>query len=276
MSAALEYGKLAKSDWVVLANEAPENMHAPPQTLLPAHILSVLESLRCGGFLLDLSGRVQSLNTMAFDCLGDGLMLGGKHLSATDRAADRRLQYLVGAALSQQELHARLSVTVPRSTRLPLVIRTVHLEPQAPELARSSGLLLLVLDPELCPDPPHDMLSETFGLTRAEADVATGIASGRTLAKIAAERGVKVGTARAHLKTVFSKTHTRGQADLTRVLTRLAFLVPRTESKIMPKLNLGQQDKPHTAGNGGYTRGILEPNVRQHENGHKEISSKSK
>jgi len=65
---------------------------------------------------------------------------------------------------------------------------------------------------------------QTFGLTPAEAEVAIGIAAGRTLAQIAAERGVKVGTVRAHSKTVFSKTQTRGQAELTGLLTRLAFL----------------------------------------------------
>jgi DNA-binding CsgD family transcriptional regulator len=59
-----------------------------------------------------------------------------------------------------------------------------------------------------------------------------GSAGKGTSAKIAADRGIKIGTVRAHLKTVFSKTHTRGQADLTRVLTRLSFLVPHSERKI--------------------------------------------
>src|SRR5712692_2826639 len=48
---------------------------------------------------------------------------------------------------------------------------------------------------------------------------------------IAADRGIEIGTVRAHTKTVFSKTRTRGQAELTGPLTRLAFVVPRTESK---------------------------------------------
>ena len=59
---------------------------------LPASILSLLESLSCGGFLLDLRGRVLSLNMLAVGCLGDGLVLGGDHLSAIDRSADLRLR----------------------------------------------------------------------------------------------------------------------------------------------------------------------------------------
>ena len=50
---------------------------------------------------------------------------------------------------------------------------------------------------------------------------------------IAADRGIKIGTVRAHTKTVFSKTQTRGQAELTGVLTRLAFVVPRTEGAMV-------------------------------------------
>jgi DNA-binding CsgD family transcriptional regulator len=229
---------LARSDRIFLANEALENVHALSQTLVVAQIFSILESLRCGGFLLDLSGRVQSFNTMAFGCLGDGLALAGEHLSAMDRATNQRLQHLIGTALSGYDVRLKMSVAVPRVARLPLVVRIVHVELQALPSARSAGLLLLVLDPEMWPDTPHDMLSETFGLTRAEADVATGIASGRTLARIAAERGVKIGTVRAHLKSVFSKTHTRGQADLTRVLTRLAFLISPTENEHNAQIEL--------------------------------------
>jgi DNA-binding CsgD family transcriptional regulator len=86
--------------------------------------------------------------------------------------------------------------------------------------------LLLVIDPEQWLAPPREMLMQTFALTRAEADVAIGVVSGRTLAEVAADRDIKIGTVRAHLKAVFAKTHTHSQADLTGALTRLAFLAP--------------------------------------------------
>ena len=79
------------------------NMNAIAMRLLsepfPAPILGVLDSLRCGGFLLDLRARVLSLNLIAFGCLGDGLVLEGERLNATNRDADRRLQRLVAAEL---------------------------------------------------------------------------------------------------------------------------------------------------------------------------------
>jgi DNA-binding CsgD family transcriptional regulator len=174
---------------------------------------------------------------LAVGCLGDGLVLGGDRLSAIDRNADLRLRRLVETALGTTGAPIAQSIAVQRAGRLPLMIRTLRLQEQGglmeqdPGSLRSPGLLVLVLDPELWPEPRHEMLAQAFGLTPAEADVAIGIASGRTLAQIAVDRHVKIGTVRAHLKTVFSKTHTHGQADLTRVLTRLAFLTPQAEPK---------------------------------------------
>lgn len=193
---------------------------------VPAPILGLLDSLRCGGFLLDLCGRVLSLNIMALSCLGDGLVLGNEFLSATDRDTDRKLQYLVSATLSPSGMTPPTPVAVQRCSRLPLVIRTFRLS--APVAgAPSAAVLLLTLDPEQWPEPPREILMQTFGLTRAEADVAIGVASGKNLAEIAAERAVKIGTVRTHLKTVFAKTNTHSQADLTGALTRLAFLTPQ-------------------------------------------------
>ena len=62
-------------------------------------------------------------------------------------------------------------------------------------------------------------LRSRFCLTPAEAQIALGIADGKTLAAVAEVRGVSVSTARAQLKSVFVKTGTHRQAEL------VAFLV---------------------------------------------------
>lgn len=46
------------------------------------------------------------------------------------------------------------------------------------------------------------------------------------MAEIAAGRDIKIGTVRAHLKAVFSKTGTRGQVELAALLARVAALIP--------------------------------------------------
>jgi hypothetical protein len=59
-------------------------------------------------------------------------------------------------------------------------------------------LLLAVCDPELSQVPRPNMLTDMFRLAPAEARVAIGIPAGRQLAEIAADRGVKIETVRAH------------------------------------------------------------------------------
>ena len=65
-------------------------------------------------------------------------------------------------------------------------------------------------------------LRSRFVLTPAEAQIALGIAEGKTLAAIAEMRNVAVSTARDQLKSVFAKTGTHRQAELVAFAGRAA------------------------------------------------------
>jgi DNA-binding CsgD family transcriptional regulator len=73
------------------------------------------------------------------------------------------------------------------------------------------------------PVPSKEVLCSSFGLTAAEADLALAIARGEDLASIAATRGITIGTARTHLKAVFSKLGAHRQAHLVVLLSRNTF-----------------------------------------------------
>lgn len=219
-----------------------KSSNATPVRLLSqpaAWILHFLDTLRWGGCLLDFRGRVLALNLIALGYLGDGLVLVAERLSATDRATDQRLQGMVGSLALTKQPSADLSVAVQRRTGPPLVVRLVRLGEDGQRAPGSATFLLLILDPQKRQKPAPEILAQAFKLTCAESDVAIGILSGKTLAEIATARGVKIGTVRAYSKVVFSKTHTRGQAELTAVLTRLAFIAPQTEAGTVqsPKRN---------------------------------------
>lgn len=62
-------------------------------------------------------------------------------------------------------------------------------------------------------------LGRLFGLTRAETEVAIGIAEGRTLREIAAQRRVAEATAKVQLKALMRKLACRRQAEIV-VLVR--------------------------------------------------------
>ena len=65
------------------------------------------------------------------------------------------------------------------------------------------------------------VIGEVFQLTRAEAEVATGLAEGLSIEEIAAARGVTLETVRAQIRAVYNKTDVRSRADLVRMLLEM-------------------------------------------------------
>ncbi|MBZ9905308.1 LuxR C-terminal-related transcriptional regulator [Mesorhizobium sp. BR115XR7A] len=61
-------------------------------------------------------------------------------------------------------------------------------------------------------------LRDLYGLTPAEAAVATAITRGEGLQAVADELGISLTRARTHLQHVFEKTETRRQAELVRLI----------------------------------------------------------
>jgi len=81
----------------------------------------------------------------------------------------------------------------------------------------------IALRPLIRSDPMSAQeLTELMGISPAEADISIKLASGLSLVEIAAAQGVSVGTVRVHLRSVYTKTGVRKQADLVANIWRLA------------------------------------------------------
>jgi DNA-binding CsgD family transcriptional regulator len=61
---------------------------------------------------------------------------------------------------------------------------------------------------------PAQSLTDLFGLTSREAEVATWLARGKTVADIALANGVARGTVRVQLKAIFRKLAVKSQVEL--------------------------------------------------------------
>jgi len=85
----------------------------------------------------------------------------------------------------------------------------------------AARVLLLLRDPANLPSFPADHLRSLFGLTLAEARVASLLQQGRTTAEIASILGISINTARVHLNALLSKTGTHRQPALMRLLMGL-------------------------------------------------------
>jgi DNA-binding CsgD family transcriptional regulator len=70
--------------------------------------------------------------------------------------------------------------------------------------------------------PPVELVQSLFDLTPAEARVARGLASGKTVTDIATDSGVSRETIRTQLGRVMEKTGCNRQADVVALLTGIS------------------------------------------------------
>ncbi len=82
---------------------------------------------------------------------------------------------------------------------------------------------VLVLTPVTLPQaPPVELVQSLFDLTPAEARVARGLASGKTVENIATDGGTSANTIRTHVRGVLEKTGCNRQVDIVALLTAIS------------------------------------------------------
>jgi len=95
---------------------------------------------------------------------------------------------------------------------------------QVDDFAADQTITILLLDLDVYSAPNPATLRRLFGLTFAECRLAFHLAQGRTPKEVATLLGVSRATVGSQLGAVFSKTHTKRQAELVALLGRIAVL----------------------------------------------------
>lgn len=116
--------------------------------------------------------------------------------------------------------HTTLVFTQPRPFKLPILLR---LRAERTE-QRTVAATLTIVDLERRHHLPETLLQLTFGLTRAEATLASALAGGETLQEIAERTNVRMPTLRTQLANVLAKTGTARQPQLICLLSKIAML----------------------------------------------------
>jgi len=170
-----------------------------------------------GIFLLDRLGFVVHLNRTAERIIQakDGLYWKRGELMGARDADTGRLRRTL------QDGSGKLCALSRPSSRRPLVARAVSVSAANGDRLQDIGpahTLVFVRDPHHKTHSDFDVIATTLGLTRQEATLAALLAQGRSVTEAADELGITVGTARTHLKRIFSKTDTHRQAELVRLL----------------------------------------------------------
>jgi DNA-binding NarL/FixJ family response regulator len=172
--------------------------------------------------LLDGIGRVTAVTSQAEAMFrGDFGVRQGKLWSANAGDA-QALAALAAFASGEQAVDARRRVFIQGQGRSRPVVLTA-LRVLGPALDQLPGARVLVTLEDLNPsqvDVSGD-LHDMFGLSDAEAQIATALHDGHDIAAIAVQRGVAPATIRKQVSSMFDKLNVRRQAEVVQLLSKL-------------------------------------------------------
>ncbi|MGA7871709.1 MAG: helix-turn-helix transcriptional regulator [Candidatus Binatus sp.] len=184
-----------------------------------------VDRMLVGTVTLDETGAVLKSNLVADEMLRKegGLRLVNGVLRADAPAEDRELQRLVKQALSGETGGKPAVVDAISITRksargkLGVLVRSLP-NTGSSKAKRRPSVALFIRDAERKPDASREMVRRLFDLTPAEASLVLALANGLTLDEAADGLNIRKNTARAHLRSIFSKIGVTRQTTLVRVL----------------------------------------------------------
>jgi len=186
-----------------------------------------VSQLSVASIILDEQGRLLTTNEVGRALLdqNEGLSLRDGRLHVEGREFNKELQEALATIIrAQQQGETSLvrALRVPRPggrSDLGLVIRPVPAS-QWSEGQSSPSAAVFISDPDLQESTSRQVLGELFALTPAEANLATLLARGLSLAQVSDAQNISQHTARAQLKSIFAKMGVSRQAELVRLVLK--------------------------------------------------------
>ncbi len=187
--------------------------------------MAAFDTLERPAFLLDARGKVLRHNASCESLLAEagGLAIRDKVLEAANVEDNGQL----AAAIARAGCIGR---TLPQATMLSvggqdaaakLALTVVPVRDRADRtIPAPRSVLVLASPPARRPVSTQDLIAG-FGLTQAEAALATGLLSGHALSDVAAAKGRSINTLRAQLARIMVKTNTRRQSELVLLLSQV-------------------------------------------------------
>jgi len=180
-----------------------------------------LNLVRQPALVLDRRGAVIRTNQAAEDIFDEDIRVRDRRIHVHDKSAAAVLGALIDRMALSADLPPIEPVTILRRLKKPVIAR-MHPIPPAARSPFLGARALLILS-SLGPKPPlgTNLLAGTFGLSPAEARLASLMAGGIDLRAAAEELGVARDTARNQLKAIFAKTGAHRQSELVELLAKL-------------------------------------------------------
>ena len=181
--------------------------------------LEAYEISGLGVAVIGLSGEVIRLNAAGERLIGQGIAMHNRHLVGQSPDATRALERALHKLIFMDSSNALMPpVSLPRHGRMPLLAYPVKLSRLAGNLFFDGQVLLVFIDPQTRGRPPEGTLRKVWGLTPAEAKLASNLAAGDGLETVADQLRIASSTARKQLSNIFAKTGTHRQGELIAML----------------------------------------------------------
>jgi DNA-binding CsgD family transcriptional regulator len=189
--------------------------------LVGTPLLETLNRMGCGGIILTTGGEVYALNDRAMAILRRELALSEDTVAALPDGGRAVMKALLARAETRFRLDAENWVQLDRLGKRSLVLHAMPL----PEVAIAGPhTVVILIDLDELPPIKQTTLETMFGLTPAEARLATLLTGGATPSEAAVSQGLSVATVRSQLASIFAKTRTHRQAELVALVARLSIL----------------------------------------------------
>ena len=150
----------------------------------------------------------------------DGVYASARAIHARYPLDDRKLEASISRAALRELDAVRLggtALTISRPSGRAALELLVWPLPVRSELGgHGPAAVLFITDPETDRTPGNQALHQLYGLTPAEAKLASALAAGKSLEEYASEAQVNISTVRTHLKHLFSKMSVGRQSELVR------------------------------------------------------------
>lgn len=203
-----------------------------------------ISRLSVATLVLDESGSVLRINPVAEEILtrSDGLKLVGGRLEATYPSDNRELQRLIRSAFDPDAPKSAEAMSVTRPSglvNLGVVVESIPSLDWAEEKGQPAALVY-IRDASSKSLASEVVTKQLFNLTKAETALAMELANGLSLEEAAEVLNIRRNTARAHLRSIFSKTGVRRQTELVRIMLNsvVALGKPKMALKVSDKIRI--------------------------------------
>ncbi len=181
----------------------------------------MLAALGLPALVLDEQGKVLAANSLIETLSGYVQWRAQDRMSLKDKAADNLLRDAI-AAIDVAGGSVRSFPVRDLGAEAMMVAHVIPIRLSARDIFVRCAAVLVLTPVTLPQAPPVELVQSLFDLTPAEARVARGLASGKTVNDIATDGGVARSTILTQLRGVLEKTGCNRQTDVVALLTAIS------------------------------------------------------